>query len=75
MGVCPMTDRKSHDITPGKYRKIGEANVSVTASEMELDDLHLVDEQIRCVLGMIEDGFKNKGYTEFEIIVRGGYAR
>ena len=57
-------------MTSRRYKKIAVNRVSLEKVEMT-DDLHGVDEQIRCILGDIEQSFKDKGYTEFEIIVRG----
>jgi hypothetical protein len=69
-----MTDRQQRNITPGKYRKIGVVYVSMENVDIS-DDMHGVDEQIRCILGMIDEYVKKKGYTEFRIVVAGGYAR
>ncbi len=55
---------------PIKFKKIKTEYVSMDSVEI-VDDLHGIDEQIRCVLGDIEDGYKNKKYNDFKIIVYG----
>ena len=53
------------------FKKINTEFVSLENVDMSLDDLSGVDEQIRCILGDIESGFKEKKYNIFKIVVYG----
>jgi hypothetical protein len=59
-----------------RYRKIETEYITTTEGDLEdspilIGDAHRIDEQLRCVIGDIMTAHRDRGFTDFKVVVYG----